>query len=78
MSSLDKTFRLLYNSENYNFLEIKEKINFSSEIKAVLKRCLVNADFDEDANNEYSGIRFVRRLNTFFNNIYQVGLAQII
>ena len=50
----------------------KEKIIFSSEIKAILSSGLVEAEFNALAIDEYLGNRYVREPYTFFKNIYQV------
>ncbi|WP_298948312.1 asparagine synthase (glutamine-hydrolyzing) [uncultured Polaribacter sp.] len=50
----------------------KDKIVFSSEIKAILSSGLVAAKFNELAVDEYLGNRYVRAPYTFFENIYQL------
>ncbi|SDZ32746.1 asparagine synthase (glutamine-hydrolysing) [Proteiniborus ethanoligenes] len=45
---------------------------FSSEIKGILSSGLVEAEFNEDAIDEYLGNRYVRAPYTFFKNIFQL------
>lgn len=50
----------------------RDKIVFSSEIKAILASGLVKAEFNESAVDEYLGNRYIRAPYTFFKNIYQI------
>jgi asparagine synthase (glutamine-hydrolysing) len=50
----------------------RDKIVFSSEIKAILASGLVKAEFNELAVDEYLGNRYIRAPYTFFKNIYQL------
>lgn len=45
---------------------------FSSEIKGILNSGLINAEFNEEAIDEYLGNRYIREPYTFFKDIYQV------
>lgn len=54
------------------YYQDKDKIVFSSEIKAILSSGLVAAKFNELAVDEYLGNRYVRAPYTFFENIYQL------
>ena len=45
---------------------------FSSEIKAILSSGLVDAQFNEEAVDEYLANRYVRAPYTFFKNIFQL------
>lgn len=49
-----------------------EMVVFSSEIKGILCSGLVDAEFNEDAIDEYLGNRYIRAPYTFFQNIYQL------
>jgi len=48
-------------------------IVFSSEIKGILSSGLVEAEFNEEAVDEYLANRYVREPFTFFKNIFQVS-----
>jgi asparagine synthase (glutamine-hydrolysing) len=50
-----------------------ENLIFSSEIKAILSSGLVDAEFNEEAVDEYLANRYVRTPYTFFENIFQVN-----
>ncbi|WP_194768191.1 asparagine synthase (glutamine-hydrolyzing) [Tamlana sp. I1] len=77
----------LYNSENEDLFLIRDRLGikplyfyndgeniiFSSEIKAILSSGLVNAEFNDDAVDEYLANRYVRSPYTFFKNIFQVN-----
>ena len=56
---------LYFYNENDNFV-------FSSEIKGILSSGLVDAEFNEEAVDEYLANRYIRSPYTFFKNIYQV------
>lgn len=57
---------LFYSLNDSNFI-------FSSEIKGILSSGLVEAEFNEEAIDEYLGNRYIREPNTFFKNIYQLA-----
>jgi asparagine synthase (glutamine-hydrolysing) len=46
---------------------------FSSEIKAILSSGLIDAEFNDEAVDEYLANRYVRTPHTFFKNIFQVN-----
>ncbi len=48
------------------------KLIFASEIKSILRSGLVEADFNDEAVDEYLGNRYVRAPYTFFKDIKQV------
>ena len=50
-----------------------EKLIFSSEIKAILSSGLIDAEFNEEAVDEYLANRYIRAPYTFFKNIFQVN-----
>tara|TARA_R110002094_G_scaffold102531_3_gene102273 strand:+ start:801 stop:2615 length:1815 start_codon:yes stop_codon:yes gene_type:complete len=50
-----------------------ENLIFSSEIKAILSSGLVDAEFNEEAVDEYLANRYIRAPYTFFKNIFQVN-----
>lgn len=49
------------------------KIIFSSEIKGILSSGLVDANFNDEAVDEYLANRYIRAPFTFFKSIYQVN-----
>lgn len=57
---------LYYTNKNNNFI-------FASEIKGILNSGLVEANFNEEAIDEYLGNRYIRAPYTFFKDIYQVN-----
>ncbi|MFD1161318.1 MULTISPECIES: asparagine synthase (glutamine-hydrolyzing) [Hwangdonia] len=76
----------LYNSETKNLYLVRDRLGikplyiyndgehliFSSEIKAILSSGLVDAQFNEEAVDEYLANRYIRSPYTFFKNIFQV------
>lgn len=76
----------LYNSETKELFIIRDRLGikpiyfyndgdnlvFSSEIKAILSSGLVNAQFNDEAVDEYLANRYVRAPYTFFKNINQI------
>jgi asparagine synthase (glutamine-hydrolysing) len=50
-----------------------EKLVFSSEIKAILSSGLVEAEFNDEAVDEYLANRYIRAPYTFFKDIVQVN-----
>jgi asparagine synthase (glutamine-hydrolysing) len=77
----------LYNSETKDLTFVRDRLGikplyyyndgenliFSSEIKAILSSGLVDAEFNEEAVDEYLANRYVRSPYTFFKNIFQVN-----
>ena len=77
----------LYNSETKDLTLVRDRLGikpfyyyndgenliFSSEIKAILSSGLVDAEFNEEAVDEYLANRYVRSPYTFFKNIFQVN-----
>jgi asparagine synthase (glutamine-hydrolysing) len=77
----------LYNSETKHMSLVRDRLGikplyyyndgenliFSSEIKAILSSGLVDAEFNEEAVDEYLANRYVRTPYTFFENIFQVN-----
>jgi len=77
----------LYNSETKDLFLVRDRLGikplyfyndgehliFSSEIKAILSSGLVDAQFNENAVDEYLANRYVRAPYTFFKNIFQVN-----
>lgn len=77
----------LYNSVSKELLLVRDRLGikplyfyndgtnlvFSSEIKAILSSGLVEAQFNEEAVDEYLANRYIRAPYTFFKNIYQVN-----
>ena len=57
----------------FYFYNDGESLIFSSEIKAILSSGLVDAEFNEDAVDEYLANRYIRAPYTFFKNIFQVN-----
>jgi asparagine synthase (glutamine-hydrolysing) len=57
---------LFFHNEDDTFI-------FSSEIKGILSSGLVDAEFNEEAVDEYLANRYIRTPYTFFKNIYQVA-----
>ena len=51
---------------------VDQKLIFSSEIKGILSSGLIEAEFQEEAVDEYLANRYVREPFTFFKNIFQV------
>lgn len=76
----------LYNSETKGLFLVRDRLGikplylyndgehlvFSSEIKAILSSGLVDAQFNEEAVDEYLANRYIRAPYTFFKNIVQV------
>ena len=76
----------LYNSETKDLILARDRLGikplyytknssgliFSSEIKGILSSGLVDADFNDNAIDEYLGNRYIRAPYTFFKNIFQV------
>lgn len=76
----------LYNSETKELFIVRDRLGikplyfyndgenfvFSSEIKAILSSGLVNAEFNDEAVDEYLANRYIRAPYTFFKNIYQI------
>jgi asparagine synthase (glutamine-hydrolysing) len=54
------------------FHNLDGNIVFSSEIKAILSSGLVDANFNEEAVDEYLANRYIRSPYTFFKDIFQV------
>jgi len=77
----------LYNSETKDLFLVRDRLGikplyfynngehliFSSEIKAILSCGLVDAQFNEEAVDEYLSNRYIRAPYTFFKNIFQVN-----
>ena len=77
----------LYNSETQALFLVRDRLGikplyfyndgeyliFSSEIKGILSSGLVEAQFNEDAVDEYLANRYIRSPYTFFKNIFQVN-----
>ncbi|MDG1398368.1 MAG: asparagine synthase (glutamine-hydrolyzing) [Polaribacter sp.] len=77
----------LYNSETKDLFLVRDRLGikplyfyndgdnfiFSSEIKAILSSGLVDAQFNEEAVDEYLANRYIRAPYTFFKNIFQVN-----
>lgn len=57
---------------------VNQKLIFSSEIKGILSSGLVEAEFQEEAVDEYLANRYVREPFTFFKNIFQVKGSSIL
>lgn len=57
---------LYYTNQNDNFI-------FASEVKGILNSGLVDANFNEEAIDEYLGNRYIRAPYTFFKDVYQVN-----
>ena len=82
MALYDKKSKLLYLARDrfgikplYYYID-NSKLIFSSEIKGVLNSGIVNAEFNENAIDEYLGYRFIREPNTFFKGINQCESGQ--
>ena len=58
------------------YYQDKDLIVFSSEIKGILASGLVEAEFQEEAIDEYLANRYVREPFTFFRNISQLEAAK--
>ena len=77
----------LYNSETKALFLVRDRLGikplyfyndgehliFSSEIKGILSSGLVDAQFNEEAVDEYLANRYIRTPYTFFKNIFQVN-----
>lgn len=77
----------LYNSETRALFLVRDRLGikplyfynngenfiFASEIKAILSSGLVDAEFNEEAVDEYLANRYIRAPYTFFKNIVQVN-----
>ncbi|NNC50728.1 MAG: asparagine synthase (glutamine-hydrolyzing) [Flaviramulus sp.] len=77
----------LYNSETKALFLVRDRLGikplyfyndgenfiFASEIKAILSSGLVDAEFNEEAVDEYLANRYIRAPYTFFKNIIQVN-----
>jgi asparagine synthase (glutamine-hydrolysing) len=77
----------LYNTTTKNLYLVRDRIGikplyfyndgtnliFSSEVKAILSSGLVEAQFNDEAVDEYLANRYIRAPYSFFKNIYQVN-----
>ncbi|WJJ97090.1 asparagine synthase (glutamine-hydrolyzing) [Algibacter luteus] len=77
----------LYNSETKTLLLVRDRMGikplyfyndgehlvFSSEIKAILSSGLVDAQFNDEAVDEYLANRYIRTPYTFFKDVFQVN-----